>query len=101
MKEEPPEVVVQKLTDFAEFTVGMLLAGGASGGFAHHTEEHRERYHYRRDIATLLAKHLSLRTWCSRLVRRGIRFSKTERMHKINVGLAINVWYFGYKHIIQ
>ena len=46
-------------------------------------------------------KHLSLRTWCSRLVRRGIRFSKTERMHKISVGLAINVCYFGYKHLIQ
>ncbi|MDR0520536.1 MAG: IS1 family transposase [Planctomycetaceae bacterium] len=23
-------------------------------------------------------KHLSLRTWCSRLVRKGIRFPKTE-----------------------
>jgi insertion element IS1 protein InsB len=40
-------------------------------------------------------KHLSLRTWCARLVRRGIRFSKTERMHKIVVSLVINVWFFG------
>jgi insertion element IS1 protein InsB len=32
-------------------------------------------------------KHLSLRTWCARLVREGIRFSKTEQMHKIVVGL--------------
>ncbi|GHT44304.1 hypothetical protein FACS189454_01320 [Planctomycetales bacterium] len=32
-------------------------------------------------------KHLSLRTWCSRLVRKGIRFSKTEQIHKIVVGL--------------
>jgi len=46
-------------------------------------------------------KHLSLRTWCSRLVRKGIRFSKTARMHKIAVGLVINVWYFGYKHLLQ
>ena len=46
-------------------------------------------------------KHLSLRTWCSRLVRKGIRFSKTAQMHKIAVGLVINVWFFGYKHLIQ
>jgi IS1 family transposase/transposase-like protein len=46
-------------------------------------------------------KHLSLRTWCSRLVRKGIRFSKTSQMHKIAVGLVINVWYFGYNHLIQ
>jgi insertion element IS1 protein InsB len=46
-------------------------------------------------------KHLSLRTWCSRLVRKGIRFSKTEQMHKIAVGLVINVWFFGYQHLIQ
>lgn len=35
-------------------------------------------------------KHLSLRTWCSRLVRKGLRFSKSHRMHKIVVGLVIN-----------
>jgi insertion element IS1 protein InsB len=46
-------------------------------------------------------KHLSLRTWCSRLVRRGIRFSKTEQMHKIVIGLTINVRFFGYKKLIQ
>ena len=46
-------------------------------------------------------KHLSLRTWCSRLVRKGIRFSKKAQMHKIVVGLAINVWCFGYKFLIQ
>ena len=40
-------------------------------------------------------KHLSLRTWCARLVRKGIRFSKTEQMHKIVVALVINVWLFG------
>ena len=46
-------------------------------------------------------KHLSLRTWCSRLVRKGIRFSKTEQMHKIAVGLVINVWFFGDNYLIQ
>jgi len=46
-------------------------------------------------------KHLSLRTWCSRLVRKGIRFSKTQQMHKIVIGLAINVCYFGYHFLIQ
>jgi insertion element IS1 protein InsB len=40
-------------------------------------------------------KHLSLRTWSARLVRKGLRFSKTEQMHKIVVALAINVWFFG------
>ncbi|MDR2660290.1 MAG: IS1 family transposase [Spirochaetaceae bacterium] len=28
-------------------------------------------------------KHLSLRTWCSRLVRKGIHFSKDPGTHKI------------------
>ena len=46
-------------------------------------------------------KHLSLRTWCSRLVRKGIRFSKTAQMHKIVIGLAINVRCFGYYHLVQ
>jgi insertion element IS1 protein InsB len=40
-------------------------------------------------------KHLSLRTWCSRLVRRGIRFSKSDEMHKIAVGYTINTRMFG------
>jgi insertion element IS1 protein InsB len=39
-------------------------------------------------------KHLSLRTWCSRLVRKGIRFSKLENMHIIVVTLIINFWFF-------
>jgi insertion element IS1 protein InsB len=40
-------------------------------------------------------KHLSLRTWSARLVRKGIRFSKSKQMHKIAVGLIINIWFFG------
>ncbi len=39
--------------------------------------------------------HLSLRTFCSRLVRKSIRFSKSKIMHEIVVGLVINFWFFG------
>lgn len=39
--------------------------------------------------------HTALRTWCSRLVRKGIRFSKTHQMHSIVLGLVINFWFFG------
>ena len=37
-------------------------------------------------------KHL--RTWCARLVRKSIRFSKLHIMHRIVVGLVINFWFF-------
>jgi insertion element IS1 protein InsB len=50
----------------------------------------------KKNLQKIERKHLSLRTWCSRLVRKGIRFSKTKQMHKIAVGLVINVWYLGY-----
>ena len=36
-----------------------------------------------KEVSKLERKHLSLRTWCARLVRKGIRFSKTAHMHKI------------------
>jgi insertion element IS1 protein InsB len=39
-------------------------------------------------------KHLSLRAWCSRLVRKGIRFSKDSLMRKTVVALVINFWFF-------
>jgi insertion element IS1 protein InsB len=39
-------------------------------------------------------KDLSLRTWSSRLVRKGIRFSKDPQTHKIAVALVINFWFF-------
>lgn len=45
--------------------------------------------------------HLSLRTWCARLVRKDIRFSKTEQMHKIVVGFVINIGFFGRASLIQ
>jgi insertion element IS1 protein InsB len=46
-------------------------------------------------------KHLSLRTWSARLVRKGIRFSKTAQMRKIVVTLAINIWFFGRVSLVQ
>jgi len=55
----------------------------------------------KKNLQKIERKHLSLRTWCSRLVRKGIRFSKTEQMHKIVVGLTINTWFFGYQWLIQ
>ena len=55
----------------------------------------------KRNTQRLERKHLSLRMWCSRLVRRGIRFSKTEQMHKIVIGLTINVRFVGYKQLMQ
>jgi insertion element IS1 protein InsB len=48
----------------------------------------------KRNTQKIERKHLSLRTWCSRLVRKGIRFSKTHQMHRIVVGLIINFWFF-------
>ncbi|MDR3114664.1 MAG: IS1 family transposase, partial [Treponema sp.] len=46
-------------------------------------------------------KHLSLRTWSARLVRKGIGFSKTAQMHKIVVALTINIWFFGRVCLLQ
>ena len=79
-----------------------LQPGGADGNAVY-----AERFSSRvlevskKNTQKIERKHLSLRTWCSRLVRKGIRFSKTAQMHKIAVGLVINVWFFGYKYLIQ
>ena len=48
----------------------------------------------KRNTQKIERKHLSLRTWCSRLVRKGIRFSKSHAMHYIVVSLVINHWFF-------
>jgi insertion element IS1 protein InsB len=48
----------------------------------------------KRNTQRIERKHLSLRTWCSRLVRKGIRFSKLEVMHHTVIGLIINFWFF-------
>lgn len=49
----------------------------------------------KRNTQRIERKHLSLRTWCSRLVRKGLRFSKLHLMHRIVVGMVINFWFFG------
>jgi len=49
----------------------------------------------KRNTQKIERNHLSLRTWCSRLVRKGIRFSKTTLMHRIVLGLVINHRCFG------
>ncbi len=49
----------------------------------------------KRNTQKIERRHLSLRTWCSRLVRKGIRFSKSHLLHSIAVGLVINFWFFG------
>ena len=48
----------------------------------------------KRNTQKIERKHLSLRTLCSRLVRKGIRFSKSYDMHKIVIALIINFWFF-------
>ena len=47
----------------------------------------------KRNTQRIERKHLSLRTWCSCLVCKGIRFSKSDVMHKTVVGLVINFWF--------
>jgi len=49
----------------------------------------------KRNTQRIERRHLSLRTWYSRLVRKGIRFSKTHQIHSIAVGPVINIWFFG------
>ena len=49
----------------------------------------------KRNTQKIEGRHTGLRTWCSRLVRKSIRFSKDYTMHTIVVGLVINYWYFG------
>jgi IS1 family transposase/transposase-like protein len=48
----------------------------------------------KRNTQRIERHHLSLRTWCSRLVRKGIRFSKSKNMHMIVLGIIINFWFF-------
>jgi len=48
----------------------------------------------KRNTQKIERKHLSLRTWRSRLVRKGIRFSKRRDMHRIVAVLVINFWFF-------
>jgi insertion element IS1 protein InsB len=49
----------------------------------------------KRNTQRIERKHLTLRTRVKRLARKSICFSKTDYMHKIVVGLLINVLEFG------
>jgi len=64
---------------------------------SYETEEEREELHEISKTHTQKIErvHLSLRTWVKRLARETICFSKCERMHKIVVGLCINIKFFG------
>ena len=48
----------------------------------------------KRNTQCIERKYLFLRTWCSRLVRWGLCFLKSDVMHKAVVGLIINFWFF-------
>ena len=49
----------------------------------------------KRNTQRIERNHLSLRTWCSRLVRKGIRFSKLHLMHRIVISIIINCRFLG------
>jgi insertion element IS1 protein InsB len=80
-------------------TIGKVYADGNYAYFSRFSSE--VLVVSKRGTQKIERKHLSLRTWCSRLVRKGIRFSKTAQMHKIAVGLVINVRFFGYDWLLQ
>ncbi len=80
------------LSLLAPFNIHIVYADANYAYKAHVTESHVVTG--KRNTQRIERKHLSLRTWCSRLVRKGIRFSKTHQMHYIVVGLVINIWFF-------
>jgi insertion element IS1 protein InsB len=49
----------------------------------------------KRRTQQLERKHLTLRTWIKRLVRKSICFSKSIQMHDLIIGLFINRLEFG------
>ena len=73
--------------------IGTVYTDGNYAYFARFPEE--KLVITKKNTQKIERKHLSLRTWCARLVRKGIRFSKSAQMHKIVVGLVINIWFFG------
>ena len=77
-------------------SIGKVYTDGNYAYFKHFSSD--ELVISKKNTQKIERKHLSLRTWCARLVRKGIRFSKTEKMHKIVVGLVINYWFFGAFH---
>ncbi len=85
---------LDKLRDLlAPFKINTVYADGNYAYKAHITESNVVTG--KRNTQKIERKHLSLRTWCSRLVRKGIRFSKSHLLHSIAVGLVINFWFFG------
>ena len=76
----------------APFDIKIIYADGNYAYKKHVTSS--KLVNGKRNTQKIERKHLSLRTWCSRLVRKGIRFSKIHRMHRIVVGLVINFWFF-------
>ena len=79
--------------------IGKVYTDGNYAYFKHFSDD--ELVITKKNTQKIERKHLSLRTWCARLVRKGIRFSKSEQMHKIVVGLVINVWFFGRVLLLQ
>jgi insertion element IS1 protein InsB len=49
----------------------------------------------KRNTQKIEPKNLNFRTWIKRLARRGICFSKLEKMHDVVIGLLINKVEFG------
>jgi insertion element IS1 protein InsB len=77
---------------FALFRIGIVYCDDNAAYKTHITESIVA--FGKRNTWCILRRHLSLCTWCSRLVRRSIRFSKSSLMHRIVVGLVINFWFF-------
>ena len=65
------------------------------GNYAYETRFPEEVIVGKKNTQKIERKHLSLRTWCSRLIRKGLCFSKTHRLHSIVIGFIINIWFFG------
>jgi len=59
-------------------------------GACEHYPESDKHEAGKRNTQKIERKNLNLRTWIKQLTRRTIRFSKTEGMHDIVIGLLIN-----------
>jgi IS1 family transposase len=90
-REHESLVELKKL--LVDFNISIVYADG-NPAYEKHMDD-SEVITGKRNTQNIERKHLSLRTWCSRLVRKGIRFSKSHTMHAIVVSLVINHWFFG------
>jgi insertion element IS1 protein InsB len=73
------------------FAINMVYSDNNYAYRSHVTESEVARG--KENTQKIERKHLSLRTWCSRLVRKGIRFSQEQCMHKIVI-VVITFWFF-------